>query len=90
MIRLTTTNDRTMTTDRPTDDECWQAVISRDDSAGDLFFYAVRSTDVYCRPNCGARRPLRENVSFYRSCAEAEQAGYEASQVIRLRSQHGD
>jgi AraC family transcriptional regulator of adaptative response/methylated-DNA-[protein]-cysteine methyltransferase len=83
MTTVTTTNDRTTTTDRPTDDACWQAVIGRADSAVGRFFYAVRSTGVYCRPNCGARRPLRENVSFYRSCAEAERAGYRACKRCR-------
>jgi AraC family transcriptional regulator, regulatory protein of adaptative response / methylated-DNA-[protein]-cysteine methyltransferase len=54
----------------------WQAVCNRDKTADGAFFYAVRTTGVYCRPSCGARRPLRENVTFHASAAQAEAAGY--------------
>jgi AraC family transcriptional regulator, regulatory protein of adaptative response / methylated-DNA-[protein]-cysteine methyltransferase len=37
---------------------------------------AVRSTHIYCRPSCPARRPLRRNVVFYRTREEAEKHGY--------------
>ncbi len=40
------------------------------------FFYAVRTTGVFCRPSCGARAPRRENVAFYATCAEARAAGF--------------
>ena len=39
---------------------------------------AVRSTHIYCRPSCPARRPLRRNVIFYRTREEAEKNGYRA------------
>jgi AraC family transcriptional regulator, regulatory protein of adaptative response / methylated-DNA-[protein]-cysteine methyltransferase len=56
----------------------WQAVKARDASADGSFYYAVASTGVYCRPSCAARLPRRENVSFHRTVAEAEAAGYRA------------
>jgi AraC family transcriptional regulator of adaptative response/methylated-DNA-[protein]-cysteine methyltransferase len=40
--------------------------------------YAVATTGVYCLPSCGARRPRRENVTFFESRPEAEQAGFRA------------
>lgn len=59
------------------DDEArWQAVVGRDRAADGTFFYAVRSTGVYCRPTCAARRPRRDQVRFYASPAEAEVAGF--------------
>lgn len=57
-------------------DSCWQAVCNRDGQYDGQFVFAVHSTGIYCRPSCPARRPLRRNVSFQRSPAEAEQAGF--------------
>lgn len=58
------------------DAQRWAAVQQRDRGADGAFYYSVRSTGVYCRPSCAARRPLRANVRFHASCAEAEQAGF--------------
>ena len=57
-------------------DSCWQAVCNRDGQYDGQFVFAVHSTGIYCRPSCPARRPLRRNVSFQCTPAEAEQAGF--------------
>ena len=54
----------------------WRATQARDRRADGTFVLAVRSTHIYCRPSCPARRPLRRNVIFYRTTEEAEQHGY--------------
>src|SRR5216683_7989841 len=54
----------------------WQATLARDSRADGTFVLAVRSTHIYCRPSCPARRPLRRNVTFFRTREEAEQQGY--------------
>ena len=59
-----------------TDAERWQAVVGHDARADGVFCYSVRTTGVYCRPSCAARLPLRENVRFHASPAEAERAGF--------------
>jgi AraC family transcriptional regulator of adaptative response/methylated-DNA-[protein]-cysteine methyltransferase len=51
-------------------------VLERDARADGQFFYAVKSTKIYCRPSCPSRRPARKNVSFFPTAAAAEQAGY--------------
>jgi AraC family transcriptional regulator, regulatory protein of adaptative response / methylated-DNA-[protein]-cysteine methyltransferase len=56
----------------------WQAVQARDASHDGDFVFAVSSTGVYCRPSCPARRPKRQNVTFFRKPDEAEKAGYRA------------
>src|SRR5262245_4442510 len=66
------------TLSRPTDSEAWRAVAERDARYDGSFVYAVESTHVYCRPSCPSRRPLRENVRFYTSTADAERAGFRA------------
>src|SRR6266853_1056657 len=54
----------------------WQATLARDSRADGSFVLAVRSTHIYCRPSCPARRPLRRNVTFFRTREEAEKHGY--------------
>src|SRR6201987_2649469 len=56
----------------------WDAVLARDAGYDGEFFFAVSSTGVYCRPSCPAKRPRRENVTFFRRPEEAEKAGYRA------------
>jgi AraC family transcriptional regulator of adaptative response/methylated-DNA-[protein]-cysteine methyltransferase len=54
----------------------WRATLSRDARADGTFVLAVRSTHIYCRPSCPARRPLRRNVVFFRTREEAEKHGF--------------
>src|ERR1700741_3822787 len=54
----------------------WQATLARDSRADGSFVLGVRSTHIYCRPSCPARRPLRRNVTFFRTREEAEKQGY--------------
>lgn len=61
-----------------TDAARWDAVSTRDAHAEGMFLYGVRTTGVYCRPTCHSRLPQRENVSFFGSPVEAEQAGFRA------------
>jgi AraC family transcriptional regulator of adaptative response/methylated-DNA-[protein]-cysteine methyltransferase len=58
------------------DDVRWEAVRRRDRAADGAFYYAVRTTGVYCRPSCSARQPRRENVEFHATPAAAEAAGF--------------
>ena len=51
---------------------CWRAVLARDPRSDGKFVLAVRSTRIYCRPSCPARRPLRQNVVFYARPEDAE------------------
>jgi AraC family transcriptional regulator of adaptative response/methylated-DNA-[protein]-cysteine methyltransferase len=53
------------------EDTCWRAVLAKDKTEDGRFFFGVLSTGVFCRPSCPARRPLRKNVRFYRTAAEA-------------------
>jgi AraC family transcriptional regulator of adaptative response/methylated-DNA-[protein]-cysteine methyltransferase len=57
-------------------DSKWQAVTARDRNFDGHFYYAVKTTGVYCRPSCAARLAKPENVSFYATPGDAERAGY--------------
>jgi AraC family transcriptional regulator of adaptative response/methylated-DNA-[protein]-cysteine methyltransferase len=63
---------------RVSDERRWQAVVERDANFDERFVFAVSSTGVYCRPSCAARRPRRENVSFFDTTGAAEKAGFRA------------
>ena len=68
----------------------WQAVVERDRNQDGHFVFAVSTTGVYCRPSCAARRPHRENVTFYLTPDEAERAGYRACLRCRPRAASGN
>jgi AraC family transcriptional regulator of adaptative response / DNA-3-methyladenine glycosylase II len=53
-----------------------QARLARDAAFDGIFFIAVRTTGIYCRPVCRVRPPLTRNISFFPSAAAAEKAGY--------------
>jgi len=58
--------------------EKWSLVLARDARADGRFVYAVKSTGVFCRPSCPSRRPQPENVEFFDTPTQAQQAGYRA------------
>src|SRR6267378_2859780 len=57
-------------------DPRWASVVARDPQPPLKFCYSVKTTGVYCRPSCAARLPKPENVQFYRTCQDAEKAGF--------------
>ena len=57
---------------------CYRAVGSRDRRFDGVFYTAVRTTGIYCRPSCPAVTPKRTNVTFHPSAASAQLAGYRA------------
>lgn len=54
----------------------YRAFCARDSRFDGKYFIGVRSTGIYCRPVCHARKPKLENCEFFASAAEAEKAGY--------------
>jgi AraC family transcriptional regulator of adaptative response/methylated-DNA-[protein]-cysteine methyltransferase len=69
-----------MTTTRlPLDpDAAWRAFEARDRHSDGRFVGAVKTTGIYCKPSCPARRPKRENMDFYRTPEDAQAAGFRA------------
>lgn len=59
-------------------DFAFAAFDRRDRSLDGQFVGAVKTTGIYCKPSCPARRPLRENVEFFATAGEARDAGYRA------------
>lgn len=65
-----------MMTQLPTQDEMMQAFLAGDAAYDGVFVTAVRTTRIFCRASCTARKPKAENVEFYPTPAEAAAAGY--------------
>ncbi len=57
---------------------CYRAVKSRDRRFDGVFYTGVTSTGIYCRPSCPALTPRRGNVTFHRTAAAAQAAGFRA------------
>lgn len=58
--------------------KAWQQVLERDGRADGQFFYAVKTTKIFCKPSCPSRRPERKNVAFFPTADQALAAGYRA------------
>ncbi len=56
--------------------EMRRAYLASDSAYNGLFLVAVRTTGIFCRPTCPARKPLPQNVEFFATAREALAAGY--------------
>ncbi|HET9171718.1 MAG TPA: AlkA N-terminal domain-containing protein [Actinospica sp.] len=65
------------------DEHRYEAVRGRDPRFDGVFFIAVLTTGIYCRPSCPATTPKRENVRFFPSAAAAQAAGFRACRRCR-------
>ncbi|MFT5484305.1 MAG: AraC family transcriptional regulator of adaptative response / DNA-3-methyladenine glycosylase II [Halieaceae bacterium] len=68
---------------------CRRARLSRDTRFDGEFYLGVSTTGIYCRPICPARNPRESNVTYYRSAAQAAQAGYRPCMRCRPESAPG-
>ena len=69
------------TTDMLTDDSMYDALVNKDSSYEGRFIAAVKTTGIFCRPTCTARKPLKTNVEFFPTTKEALQHGYRPCKV---------
>lgn len=59
-----------------TENEKWNAVISNNADVDGLFYYAVKSTGIFCRPSFKSKEPVRENGMFFNCREDAIAAGF--------------
>jgi AraC family transcriptional regulator of adaptative response/methylated-DNA-[protein]-cysteine methyltransferase len=92
MANANSTKSNTERSDRSGSDgdQRWDAVIARDPGHDGKFVFAVSTTGVYCRPSCAARRPRRENVTFFLRPEQAEKAGFRACLRCRPKEFSGN
>jgi AraC family transcriptional regulator of adaptative response / methylphosphotriester-DNA alkyltransferase methyltransferase len=56
--------------------EKWQAIINNDASYDGQFFYAVKTTGIFCRPSCKSRPPKKENINLFETAEYALSAKF--------------
>ncbi len=59
----------------------YHAIVRKDTSFEGIFFTAVKTTGIFCRPSCRARKPKKENVEFFSTVREAITKGYRPCKV---------
>ena len=69
------------------DDRKYQALVEKDPEFEGLFITGVKTTGIFCRPTCTARKPKRENVEFFPGVKDAIAAGYRPCKVCRPMEQ---
>src|SRR5881392_4219903 len=60
----------------PPSETMYRALVDRAASFEGIFFVGVRTTGIFCRPTCSAKKPARENVDFFPTPSEALHGGY--------------
>lgn len=63
--------------------EKYQVILNKDTGYEGIFFTAVKTTGIFCRPSCPARKPKIENVVFYDSIHEAILNGYRPCKICK-------
>lgn len=77
----------TLLPDQPT---MYKALVHKDSSYEGIFFAAIKTTGIFCRPTCTARKPKKENVEYYATAKEALAYGYRPCKVCTPLSAKGN
>ncbi len=75
--------------ERPSDDILYDALIARDASYEGFVWAAIRTTGIFCRLTCPARKPNRENTAFYGTIAACLEAGFRPCSRCRPLLKYG-
>jgi AraC family transcriptional regulator, regulatory protein of adaptative response / methylated-DNA-[protein]-cysteine methyltransferase len=67
----------------PDNETLYSALVNRDSTFEGIFVVGVKTTGVFCRPTCTARKPKKANVEFFASAHDALLAGYRPCKVCR-------
>jgi len=65
----------------PDKDIMYKALVEKDSKFEGIFFVGVKTTGIFCRPTCRARKPKRGNVEFYRTTKESLLHGYRPCKI---------
>jgi AraC family transcriptional regulator, regulatory protein of adaptative response / methylphosphotriester-DNA alkyltransferase methyltransferase len=70
-------------------DEMWDKIMECDRSYDGLFYTAVKTTKIFCRPSCRSRKPKKKNVVFYETIKQCEDSGYRACKRCQPEIEYG-
>lgn len=73
----------------PQEEEMYQAILQKDVSYEGIFFTCVKTTGIFCRPTCSARKPKKTNVKFVKTAKEALDLGFRPCKVCSPLKKQG-
>ena len=68
----------------------YNALLNKDSNYEGIFFAGIKTTGIFCRPSCTARKPKKENVEYFSSVNEALQYGYRPCKVCQPLQYKGE
>ncbi len=71
-------------------EEKYNAIGKKESLYEGVFITAVKSTGIFCRPSCRARKPKAENVVFYDTAQEAIQNGFRPCKICKPMELEGE
>ena len=74
----------------PDTDTMYKALVEKDSSFEGIFFTGVKTTGIFCRPTCRAKKPKKENVEFFDSTKKAIDYGYRPCKICRPMEMSGN
>ena len=75
---------------RPDYKTMYEALVNRDSQFEGIFVVGVKTTGIFCRPTCSARKPKFENVEFFSGSKEALDYGYRPCKVCNPMKNYGE
>jgi AraC family transcriptional regulator, regulatory protein of adaptative response / methylated-DNA-[protein]-cysteine methyltransferase len=67
----------------------YNALVRKDNSFEGLFIAGVKTTGIFCKPTCTAKKPKKENVEFFRSTKDALSGGYRPCRICKPLEENG-
>jgi AraC family transcriptional regulator of adaptative response/methylated-DNA-[protein]-cysteine methyltransferase len=68
----------------------YNALVKKDSSYEGIFYAAVKTTGIFCRPTCTSRKPEKQNVEFFKSSKEALERGYRPCKICQPLDKPGE
>jgi AraC family transcriptional regulator of adaptative response/methylated-DNA-[protein]-cysteine methyltransferase len=79
-----------MITSLPDEKTMYNALLEKDTSYDGIFFVGVKTTGIFCRPTCTARKPMLKNIEFFSTTKEALLQGYRPCKLCSPMGKNGD
>ena len=89
-LQKTRRQDETAPRSLPPEDAMYSALLKRDSEYEGIFIVGVKTTGIFCRPTCQARKPKRENVEFFATAREVLTHGYRPCKLCRPMEPAGE
>jgi AraC family transcriptional regulator of adaptative response/methylated-DNA-[protein]-cysteine methyltransferase len=71
-------------------DIMYQALLDKNSQYEGLFYAGIKTTGIFCRPTCTARKPKKDNVEFFESVKDALSNGYRPCKICHPLEMQGN